>query len=849
MKNVWVILKRDLGAYFTSPIGYIFIIVFLAMSVGLYITTFFAFPVADMRPYFGNFPWMLAVFVPAVTMRVWAEDRKENTWEMLLTFPMKSWELVMGKFLATLAFYAITLLGTITVPIMLAALGNPDNGAIFSGYLGSLLLGAFYLSIGLFISGFCKDQIVAFVLSMMACISLFIIGLPTIAGIVDNFFADTLLASVGSALSQLLGVTSHFDAFTRGVVEAADILYFLVWTVIFLALNVMYIDARNRPGAKTQFAAAVAMCAVIGLLFNYLVSGVSLARFDLTEDQSYTVSDASGRILRDLEDQVQLNVYITPRGEMPAELKSLEQDIVDKLEELRIASGGKLNVNTIYLRAANVLAQQQNPMAAATEEDEEETEEEAVESRMLDKGIQPFQVQTFEDDAVASKLIYAHIGIGYRDKTEEIIPRIVPQVLPELEYRVVSTVDKLTREEQPVIALVAPEETFNIDPQTRQMLMQMGQPIPETQDPYRVLEQLLTQEKYGVRRVAFDEDEPLPEEYDTLMIVNPRGFNERHRWELARALASGKSVVLAVQNATYDYRPTRDGLSVNAQEENPGVNELLEEYGITVKEDVLMDVNTVPLNISSGNQLADMLGMGQPVNLATHIMLTNTQMAEDVSITNRLSNVFYLWGSALELDQEQLDTHGLEAQVLMTTTDNAAVRPAEQIAMSLEDGSEQYPVMAMVKGQFPDVFADQERPDWPEPPAPPGQPPMPEEEDDAGDPPAPDLEPAPGELIVIGGAMMFRDDFLTMRQASHMDLALNSVDALSLTDEIIQVRGQRPINRIIDQPPEGTRAFWRGVNYFGATGLVAAAGIVSSITRRRSREAYTIEYQRKAKQG
>ncbi|HNR35515.1 MAG TPA: ABC transporter permease, partial [Candidatus Hydrogenedentes bacterium] len=124
MKNMVTILRRDLGACFTSPIGYIFMIVYVLISVGLYITSFFTYPMADLRPYFMNLPILLCVFIPAVTMRIWAEERKENTWEMLLTFPMKARELVVGKFLACLLFYALTLAATFTLPLMLVALGK-----------------------------------------------------------------------------------------------------------------------------------------------------------------------------------------------------------------------------------------------------------------------------------------------------------------------------------------------------------------------------------------------------------------------------------------------------------------------------------------------------------------------------------------------------------------------------------------------------------------------------------------------------------------------------------------------------------------------------------------------------
>ena len=110
MKNILTVFRRDLAAYFTAPLGYIFMIVFLVIGVGLFITPFFTFPMADMRNFFGNLPILLSVFIPAITMRVWSEERKENTWELLLTFPMRARDLVLGKFLTTMVFFGLTLL-------------------------------------------------------------------------------------------------------------------------------------------------------------------------------------------------------------------------------------------------------------------------------------------------------------------------------------------------------------------------------------------------------------------------------------------------------------------------------------------------------------------------------------------------------------------------------------------------------------------------------------------------------------------------------------------------------------------------------------------------------------------
>jgi ABC-type transport system involved in multi-copper enzyme maturation permease subunit len=828
MSNAITVMKRELNAYFTSPIGYIFMIVFITISVGLYITPFFSFPVADMRPYFGNLPIMLAIFIPAITMRVWAQERSENTWEMLLTFPMKAWELVAGKFMAGVVFFALTLAATGTVPVMLASLGNPDNGMIITSYFGTLLLGALYLAIGIFFSGFFKDQILAYIITLLTCFAIFMVGTNFIASYIDG-----VISGLGTLLSSVVGLSDHYAAFTRGVIEVADILYFVAWTAIFLFLNVLFIDARSRAGAKVMFGTAVAVSLGIGLMGNWLAADTSLGRFDMTEDKVFTVSDASKNILGGIDTPVQVKLYITPKGEMPTGLTTLQQDIEDKLDELAVAAKGNLEFSVINLNASEAISTGQDE-----EQVDEEDAEQAVEKRLLGKGIQPFGVQAMSDDQVTNKLIYSSLGIAYKDKKEEIIPQILPQNLEELEYRLVSTVYKLTQQEKPVVALVAPKEAINIPPDLRRMYEQMGQPVPETDDPYEILEKLLTFEKYDVRRVEMTATSPLPEEYDTLLVVNPRALNERQRWEINRALVEGRSVVLAVQNYEWNYNPTPRGISIDSREEDPQVNPLLEHYGLGVSEDILMDQNNTTLNVQSGgNTLAGL--MGTPVKLPMHILLTNDSMNDATSITSRLSTIFYLWGTGIILDDAKLAENGLNAQVLMQSSDNSwtASRDNALTAEAFDDPTEfggPYPLMALVEGQFPDAYADSERPAWPVAQPQPGQlpPPPPPEEGDA-----PALTPAPGKLVLIGCSEMFRKDFL---QAGNVDLFMNSVDAITLGDDLVNVRGRKPVDRLIDLPDKGTRSFWKLINYGLASSIIAVVGIGAALIRRRSRNAYTL---------
>ena len=845
MNNIITIMRRDLGAYFTSPIGYIFMMVFVTLSVGLYISTFFAFPIADMRPYFDNLPLFFCVFIPAVTMRIWAEERKENTWEMLLTFPMQAWELVLGKFAAALVFFGLTLASTVTIPVMLIQLGNPDYGAMISGYFGTLLLGAFMLSLGILFSGFFKDQIVAFAVTLLTCFAFFLLGTTFFAAYLD----DLVLPGLGRQLSDLMGFFSHFESFTRGVIDFADVVYFLAWSVIFLILNVLYIDGRNRPNAKTIFMAAAGMCVAIGLLFNYLMADFSFIRYDMTEDKIYTVSKASENILAKVETPVKVNLYITPSSEMPTAMKNLERDITDKLDELRLASGGNIEFKAIHMAVSNVIA----PEEVKPEEGEEpkpEDAEETIEKRMLDKGVEPFSVQAYSGDEITNKLVYSSLGIGYKDKPEEIIPQIMPQTIEELEYRVVSSIYKLTRTEKPVVALVAPKEAVAIDPMVRRMMEQQGMAIPDSEDPYEVLEQLLRYEKYDVQRVELTKESPLPETYDTLVVVNPRNLNERQRWEIGRAMQAGKSVVLAVQNYTWDYRSTAQGINISRREETPEVNPLLESFGLGISDEVLMDVNNVPLTIRGGgdNPLAAL--MGQPVKLPMHMLIGNSNMASDTAITSRLANVFYLWGTALKLDDTKLKELGLSSKVVMSSSDKAWTAPsgATLTSQAFEppaDGTKSFPLMAVIEGQFPDATGGAERPAWPKPEQQPGMPPMPEE-DEAPEPPAAAVTPAPGKLVLMGCSQMFRKDFL---QAGNLDLFLNSVDAVTLDENLVQVRGQKPIDRAIEKPTDSAKTFWRIVNYGLANIIIAGLGIGLTLKRRQSRNAYTMAEVNKRKSG
>ncbi len=240
MGNVAIVFRREFRAYFDSSIAYIFMIVFLLLTGGIYMSSFFLAGAADMRGFFGNLPLFNLFFLPAVTMRLWAEDKRIGTMELLMTLPMRAREIVVGKYLAALAFYAIALAGTLTIPVMIAAVGNPDVGAMISGYIGSLLLGAFYLAVGIFVSGLFKDQIAAFVVALMFCLFFYFAGTPLVVATTDGW-----ISGLGTFLENYVGITGHFDDIQRGVVDVRNVLYFVSMTALFLVLNTLSLEGRK----------------------------------------------------------------------------------------------------------------------------------------------------------------------------------------------------------------------------------------------------------------------------------------------------------------------------------------------------------------------------------------------------------------------------------------------------------------------------------------------------------------------------------------------------------------------------------------------------------------------------
>jgi ABC-2 type transport system permease protein len=242
MQSIWFIMKREFNGYFATPVAYVFIIIFLLLTgfSTFYVGNFFERGEADLYPFFSQHPWLYILLIPAISMRLWAEERKSGSIELLMTLPVSVFEAVLGKFLAAWAFTGLALLLNFPLWLTVNYLGSPDNGVIFASFLGSLLMAGGFLAIGSCISAITKNQVIAFVLSLVISLIFVLAGF----GIVIDFFAGWAPPTLVDAISSFSFLT-HFDAISKGVIDLRDMLYFISLIAIWLFANALIINARK----------------------------------------------------------------------------------------------------------------------------------------------------------------------------------------------------------------------------------------------------------------------------------------------------------------------------------------------------------------------------------------------------------------------------------------------------------------------------------------------------------------------------------------------------------------------------------------------------------------------------
>ena len=356
-KQSWAIARKELGAYFGSPMALIFVGAFLVVTLFSFFwaETFFARNIADVRPLFKWMPILMIFLVAALTMRQWSEEQRGGTLEVLLTLPVRRVSLVWGKFMAVMALIVVSLALTLFLPITASILGDLDWGPVVGGYLAAILMASSYAAIGLFVSSRTDNQIVSLLITVLLCGILFFVGSQSLA----RFAGDTL-----AEILRAIGTGSRFESIERGVIDLRDLIYYLSLAAFFLLLNIVSLDSkrwsRSRRTAAYRRNVALSVVLVVTNLvaLNTWLFPVPGLRADLTAQREYSLSETTRDLIRNLQEPLLMRGYFSEKTH-PL-LAPLVPTIRDMLREYEVASGGKINAEVIDPRENEELEAEAN---------------------------------------------------------------------------------------------------------------------------------------------------------------------------------------------------------------------------------------------------------------------------------------------------------------------------------------------------------------------------------------------------------------------------------------------------------------------------------------------------------
>ena len=410
MPSIYPLVKKDLKGYFDQPAGYILLVIFIGASSFLYFRTVFNTLEASLGPLFSVMPWMLAVFVAAATMRLVAEEQRDGTLETLLTQPIKVLTVLFAKLLSGFIFVSVGVLLTIAIPLTLQTAGDMDEGAIFAQYLGTLLLTASFVAIGLFTSSLTRNQIVAFMVGLTIMFVMMVGGLPLVT---------IALPSAAAVLVQDLSPLTHFSGISRGVLDLKDVVYFVALISTFLAATYLMIRGKSVSHSAPLYRnlqLGVGGLVVISLLAGWFGTSIQ-GRWDLTEEKLYTLSEAAEDILSDIDDIVTIKLFTSKDPPVQVSLTSREVDRF--LSDLAAKSDGKVRV-----------------LRRFADEDDESAEE----ARRA--FIPPVQFNVESQGQLLIKEGYLGVAMYYANR-QEVIQYV--ESVEGLEYQVVSKLYRMTQ--------------------------------------------------------------------------------------------------------------------------------------------------------------------------------------------------------------------------------------------------------------------------------------------------------------------------------------------------------------------------------------------------------------------
>ena len=661
MKNAFSVFKREFKSYFDSPVAYVFLTAFLALTgfLTFVVAAFYERRQADLTPFFFWHPWVYLLLVPAATMGLWADERRNGTAELLLTLPMTAWNALVGKFLAAWTFIALALALTFPVAVTAGYLGSPDWGAIVCGYLGSLLLAGAATAIGLFASSLSRSSVVGFVVSLAMVFFLLIVGFDPVTNAVAGWGVPMWIVDGIASLSLL----THFEALRRGVIDLADVAYYAGVMVFFAAAAKTVVDGRR--GASKGVVGLVAI-AVITIAVDVILAKATI-RCDCTADSLYTLSKGSKAVLGKLDKDVSLKFYFSASSaEMPMGVKTYAQEVENLLKEYERASGGRLVV------------EKYDP---TPDSDEEEWAQRY--------GIEQQQVNPF------GAPVYFGIVAVCGDRTEA-LGAMTQKTESTLEYDVTRLVTRVVWPEKPVIGVMTSLEGV-LGGEMNPMMMQMGRRPPQGWAAFAELAK-----DYTVKSVATDV-EKIDDDVKTLVLLHAKDLSDKTLYAIDQFVLRGGRLIACTDPMSFaEIRAGQSRQMMGMGGDGPStLGKLFDAWGVG------FDTAKITCDLSAATKLGN--GRGGAEEEPAFLTLKPENMDKSDILVSRLSQVMMPFAGAFTFDAAKAGALKF-TPVITTSEDNSSSTDKMSMMSGMGSSMKAVPdgksrvVAARLEGQFKTAY-------------------------------------------------------------------------------------------------------------------------------------------------
>ena len=604
MKNAYSVFKREFKSYFDSPVAYVFLTAFLVLAgfLTFVVAAFYERRQADLSYFFFWHPWVYLLLVPAATMGLWADERRNGTAELLLTLPVTAWEALVGKFFAAWAFMGAALALTFPVAATAGYLGSPDWGAVVCGYIGSFLLAGASAAIGLFASTLSRSSVVGFVTSLGMVFALLIVGFDPVVGALASWGVPTAITDGIASLSLL----THFESLRRGVVDLADVGYYAGAIVFFIAAAKTVTDGRR--GASKGLAGLVAIAA-IAIAADAIVARMVL-RADLTAENLYTLSPGSKAVLGKLDKDVSVKYYFSSSAaEMPMELKTYSQEVSNLLKEYVRAAGGRL----------------------VLEEYDPKPDSDAEEWAQR-YGVEPQTVNPF-----GSPVYFGVVAVC--GDAVETLGALSPRMQSTLEYDLTRLVTRVAWPERPVVGVMTSLDGVLAGQQNPMMMMQRQAP-----QGWAVFTELA--KDYDVRSVPTDA-EAIEDDVKTLVLLHAADLSDKTLWAIDQFVLRGGRLIACTDPMSLKQLMSQQNRQMPGMGgDSPStLGKLFDAWGVG------FDVSRVTTDLAAATRLGN--GRNGVEEEPAFLSLDADNMDKSDILVSRLTQVMLPFAGAFTFDQSK----------------------------------------------------------------------------------------------------------------------------------------------------------------------------------------------------